>query len=112
MRRSSRSPSRRRSWTFVRSRVSRRRGSALAWADPEAAAAARILEAPTAVGRHDRLADGDVRAGLAGLLRRGRARGLNARRVRPFGPDGPSLSARAGLRAALQPQPQPLVLGH
>jgi hypothetical protein len=77
----------------------------------QAAAAAWVLEASAAADRDDRVADGDVRPGLPGLLRGHRAARLDAGRVRPVGRYRPTLAARAGLRAPLQPQSQPLVLG-
>jgi hypothetical protein len=96
----------------VRPRVPYRRGLAAGSLVPEAAAAAGLLEASVAAGGHDRMAVRDVRAGLARLLRRRRAVGLHPGRVRPLGRYRAPLGAGAGLRASLQPQPQPLVLGH
>jgi hypothetical protein len=90
----------------VRSRVPARRGQAAAALAPDAAQAAGVLEAPAAAGGHDRVADGDVRAGLARLFRRRGAAGLDPGRVRALGRHRPPFGAGAGLRAPLQPQPQ------
>ena len=97
----------RRSWTSDRiASSSLSRGTGLGHLFPEAASAAGLLEASRAAGRHDRVADRAMFArDSPGLLRRRRAAGLHAGRVRPLGRYRAPLRLGAGLRASLQPQP-------
>ena len=78
---------------------------------PAAAAAARLLQAPPAAGRHDRVADRRVRQPEPGLRRRSAAGRLDPGRVRPQ----PSRRSRRALADAADygycAQPLPLLLG-